>query len=177
MSAAPQDRPPLSMPTAALRLLTYLYLLIGSVPALCLMVLGPLRGTSSDLLSGHLLGYILIVGGWLLFVLFSVRSGRRAGIRLFRGTATGLAVTMAVGLFGAALVTFGLAGDGVRHARLTGQFTLLGLLVCLPLAIVLLRGIGRVRWLDPLSTPDEWEPPARRSDATLKAMIRRPPDD
>ena len=176
-ATAPADRPALSMPKGAINALIYLYLLLGSVPALGLSVLEPLLRTDRDLLSEHLLAYVLVIGGWLLALLFVVRSGRRIGLRLFRGTALLLAAVLAAGIVASVLVTAGMVGDASRHARLSGEFAMVGFLVCAPVLLLLLLSLKRVRWLDPASSPDEWEPPARRKDVFLKTMVKARPDE
>lgn len=171
------DRPPLSMPKAAITVLIYLYLLLGSVPAISLMLLGPILRSPTDLLDAHFILYVAVVGGWLLALLFIVRSGRVVGLRLFRGTAWLLTALVALGLVGAVLLSIGQLGNGTRTVRLTGQFGVIGLAICSAFLWRLLRGLTQVRWLDPKSTPNEWEPPARRKDVFLKTMTKQRSDD
>ena len=166
-STVPRSRPPFSMPRAAIVSLFRLYLLIGSVPPILLVVLGPIAGAPHDLLDTYLPEDVALCTIWLLALLFVVRSGRIAGLRLYRGTAFLLVAMWCVASLCALSLALGIAGDGTRHVALIGRFGALGCALCLPLAWSLLRDLKRVRWLDPLSTPDEWEPPLRR--ATGKA--------
>jgi hypothetical protein len=108
------------MPKAAINALLFLYLLIGSIPAILLMVLPPLLHSNRDFLNDYFLVYLLIVGGWLLMLLFVVRSGRLIGLHLFRSTAFLLTAMLLVELAAAALVAIGMAGDGTHDARLGG---------------------------------------------------------
>lgn len=171
------NRPPLSMPKAAINALLYVYLLIGSIPAILLMVLPQLLHSNRDFLNDYFLVYLLIVGGWLLTLLFVVRSGRLIGLHLFRSTAFLLTAMLLIGLAAAALVAFGIAGDGTHDARLGGQFGVGAFLICTPVLWLLLRALKRVRWLDPTSAPEEWEPPVKRNEVFLKTMTRKDPGD
>ena len=173
MSVTAVRRPPFSVPRQALPVMGYMYLLVASAPALCLLTLGPVLGSRRDDLDDHFLAYLGIVSGVYLGLLFAVRSGRVWGLVLLRYVALFLTGLTAVGLAASAMLAVGWLANGTRTTRLSGQFSTMGFLVCAVLAFLLLRALGRVRWLDPRSGPETWEPPLRRSDLLLGSKVSR----
>lgn len=156
------DRPPLSVPREALTVGVWLYLAWGTIPAFWMMSAAVMVGVDRDWLEDYLLPYVLVDGLSLLALVFSFRGGRLWGLWTLRGAALLLAALDVAGLLGNALAAVGLIGSGSRYALSSGQFGALAfLLVGSPLVAMLLRGIVRVRWLDPRSTPQEWETPLR----------------
>lgn len=161
--SGPTDRPPLSVPREALSVGIWLYLAWGTIPAFWLMSAAVMAGFDRDWLGDYLLPYILVAGSSLLALAFIFRGGKLWGLWALRYAALLLAVLDVAGLLGNALVALGLIGTGTSYARSSGQFGVLAfLMVGSPLVVLLLRGIVRVRWLDPRSAPQEWEKPARR---------------
>lgn len=158
----PADRPPLSVPREALTVGIWLYLAWGTIPAFWMMSAAAMVGIDRDWLDDYLLPYVLAAGISLLALAFVFRGGRLWGLWTLRYVALLLAALDVAGLLGNALAATGLIGSGTGYARSSGQFGFLAfLLVGSPLVKFLLRGIVRVRWLDPRSTPPEWEKPLR----------------
>lgn len=169
----PTRRPPFSVPRQALRVIASFFLVAGSVPALWAMTAGPVFGSSHDLLDDYFPLYLVIVAAFVLGVIFAARTGRLWGLWLLRVAAQMLAAMVVTGLVGNGLLALGAVGNGTVAARASGEFGVIGLLICAPVAWLLLRGLTRVRWLDPRSRPEEWEPPLRRSDVALGSLLSR----
>ena len=150
---------PKGLPAAAIPAFISLYLLLGAVPAMALMVSGYFFGSAQDALMTNFLPYLAVVSILMLTVIVGLRRGDLWGIRLFRGLAWVL-ITMigVVALAGFALWSGGV-GHGLTGAKETGAFILVAAALCCVPAFILLRGLSRARWLDPLSLPNEWEPP------------------
>jgi hypothetical protein len=123
-----------------------------------------MAGIDRDWLDDYLLPYVLVAGISLLALVFVFRSGRLWGLWTLRCAVLILAALDVAGLLGNALAAMGLIGSGTGYARSSGQFGLLAFLLAgSPLVILLVRGIVRVRWLDPRSAPPEWEKPLRHT--------------
>lgn len=166
---APRNRPPLSVPKKAINVVIAIAMVLPFVLSNILGLVDLMIGSRISLLDQHLLLFIAAVGGWVLVLLFVVRSGRVIGLHLLRGTAALDGFCFLAGLVMAGALTFGFAADGSRHARLTGEFGIIMSAVVLPFLWFGLRGLRRVRWLDPQSSPEEWEPPVRQSKISSKA--------
>ena len=160
MTAANQRRP-LSAPRAALPVILYFYLLIGLVPAIATIELGMAFGAGSNALLGHFFIYLGVVGTIALAVLIAVRNGAVWGLTLLGLVSRMLVALIVATLAASALLASSAVRQGVVGARSTGEYGLIVIAICVPLAWLLLRGLRRVRWLDPKSTSDEWELPAR----------------
>lgn len=158
----PADRPPLSVPREALIVGIWLYLAWGTVPAFWMMSAAVMAGLDRDWLDDYLLAYVLVVGVSLLALVYVFRRGKLWGLWTLRYAVLLLAALDVAGFLGNALAATGLIGSGTAYARSSGQFGFLAfLLIGSPLVMLLLRGIVRVRWLDPRSAPSEWEKPLR----------------
>ena len=159
MTASPVPHRPKGLPAAAIPAFISLYVLLGAVPALALMVSGYFFGSAEDALMANFFPYLAVVSILMLTVIVGLRRGDLWGIRLFRGLAWVLvAMIVAVALAGLALWRSGV-GRGLTGAKESGAFALIAAALCCAPAFVILRGLHRVRWLDPLSLPNEWEPP------------------
>jgi len=158
----PTDRPPLSIPREALTVGIWLYLAWGSILAFWMMSAAVMAGIDRDWLDDYFLPFVLAAGISLVALVFVFRSGSLRGLWTLRLAALLLALLDVTGLLGNALVAMGWIGSGTGYARSSGQFGVLAfLLIGLPLTMLLLRGIIRVRWLDPRSAPRDWEKPLR----------------
>lgn len=153
-------RLPLSAPRAALPVILYFYVLIGIVPAITTIELGQAMGSSSALL-GHFYIYLISVGAVALIVLVAIRNGALWGLKLLSLISRVFIFALVATVAASALLAAGVVQPGVAGARSTGEYGLIVAAVALPLAWLLGRGLRRVRWLDPTSTSDEWEPPAQ----------------
>jgi hypothetical protein len=161
-SSTPTDRPSLSSPSEVKVVGVWLYFTWGTVPALWLMSAPQMIGIDGDWLLDHLLIYWPVDGLTCIAMIFTFRGSLR-GLWILRSAALSMTALAIAGLLGNGLVALGLLGAGTRHAELSGQFgALCFLLAGLPFSCLLLRGVTRVRWLDPRSLPEEWEPPMRR---------------
>ena len=151
-----QNRPFLSFPGKALTPLVLFYLFWGWTPANAVSSFGNLFG-NDELIGSHFLAIVSVTAIPALLVIFGLRHGSVRGIRLlwvlsYLGAAL-LVFDAAIGM----LMTGGMIG-GTSHDQLAGEFILMATAVLAVLCFFLLRTMKRVRWLDPNSTPDEWEP-------------------
>ncbi|MGI4797125.1 MAG: hypothetical protein ACRYG8_24345 [Janthinobacterium lividum] len=145
------------MPPAAGPALLSLYVLLGTVPALSLMMSGYFLNTGRDELLEHLGADVGGAGFLMLLTIFGLRRGDLWGIRLFRSLAWCLIGLVAVNLVAALMLSASIVGPSLPGARGTGEFTMIATLACLVAVVILIRGMQRIRWLDPHSLPHEWE--------------------
>ena len=164
MTPPPAPHRPKGMPAAAIPAFISLYLLLGAVPAMALMVSGYFFGSAEDALMANFFPYIAVLSVLMLTTIVGLRRGDLWGIRLFRGLAWVLvAMIVVVALAGLALWRGGV-GRGLTGATETGAFMLIAAALCCVPAFIMRRGLRRVRWLDPLSLPNEWEPSVTNVD-------------
>ena len=96
----------------------------------------------------------------LIFIpwFYPLTLGRVYAIRIFRAEGFVMATFHTV-LIGLALVLLQDHSQSVRNAFPGPRFVLVALLALIPLTVIWVRALLQVRWLDPRSRPDEWEPP------------------
>ena len=162
LTTPPAPHRPAGLPAAAIPAFISLYLLLGAVPALALMVSGYFFGSAKDALMANFFPYLAVVSILMLTVIVGLRRGDLWGIHLFRGLAWVLvAMIGVVALAGLALWRGGL-GHGLTGEKESGAFILIAAALCCAPAFILLRGLRRVRWLNPFSSSNEWEFPVTK---------------
>lgn len=109
--------------------------------------------------SGYLLVEIPVAAAFLLGVLVGLSKGKLWAVKLFRWSTHTFAIAYPA-IVVCSIYLFGKTPDGSALA-----WVFLGLtIVQIPALLVLYRAFARVRWLDPKSLPQEWEPPSRPID-------------
>ena len=156
-NGGPRDRPALSAPKNAALAAVGLYLFWGYAPVLLMLAVGnAVRG--GDPWNVPLLPAIILTTTTTTIMFLGVRNGRVWAIRLLRGLFW-LAVASTAGSAGvAALVATSAGGGGLHDNVANAHFTLIQMIVLVPLGWWLSRLIRHTRWLDPTSSPGEWEP-------------------
>ena len=91
-----------------------------------------------------------------------LRQGWRWSLWLLRAMAGLAAISVAFDVVVGLLLTFAVVGRS-RHDVLNGEFLLIGSAILAVLGVFLFRSIARTRWLDPRSSPEDWEPPVNRA--------------
>lgn len=151
-----QDRPFLSAPGKAITAMVLFYLLWPLLVPNTASAIGGLIGNDEPV--GHYFLILLAIAAIpVLLILFAIRRGTVKGIRLMWWFGYASIALLAFDALVGALMTFGVAGGGTRHDQLAGQFLLMASAVLGLLWFILFRTMRSVRWLDPNSTPDEWE--------------------
>lgn len=112
-----------------------------------------------DFSSGYLLVEIMVAAGFLLFTFVGLSRGKLWAVKLFRWSTHAFAVACPV------IIAYSLFIYARRPEDSALAVILLVLAVFqLPAFFVIYRSFARVRWLDPVSLPSEWEPPARSTN-------------
>lgn len=154
-------RPFVSAPRASIPAIILFYLFWGSTLPVAAMALGPIF-VGYDLLDAHFLLILILTSVPALVVIFGLRNGQPWSLKIMRVLSVlgviAIILDAGVGL----MLTLGFAGR-TRSDVLGGEFLLVVCMLLAAMAFFLFRTLRRVRWLDPYSTPDEWEPPMRRA--------------
>ena len=159
---AAADRPPLSAPMGALVAVGLLYVFWGGALPLAAVAADGLSPGDGDPVMSIFLPLLAVSAGPLLAVIWGLRQGSRWSLWLLRVMAGLAAVSVAVDVIIGLLLTFAVVGRS-RHDVLNGEFLLVGSAILAVPGAFLLRSIVRTRWLDPRSSPEDWEPPVNRA--------------
>lgn len=154
-------RPKFSTPFGAAIAIILLYLFWG----LTLPVAGLAIGWSMlgyDPVMQAFIPLVALIAVPIIAVALGMRNGQPWSLRLFRLLAVLGVAALAGDVVAGLLLTFGMIGS-TRHDYLSGEFLLMASAVLAVLVFLIFRALRRVRWLDPYSTPEEWEPPVRRA--------------
>ena len=102
------------------------------------------------------MGWNFLIGCLGVVIVVLLNLGHLYAVALFRYVGFALAVAaVAIALCAAAMLAEGGLPGADRDAA---QFILIFSAFMVPMAAILVRGLLRVRWLDPASKPSEWEP-------------------
>ena len=156
-------RSPLSAPGGALLAVGLLFIVWGSVAPIAGIAIGTALRISYSLVGEHFLIVLGISAAPFLAVALGCRGGSTWAIFLFR-ILSGIALASfildtGIGL----LLAYGLVGFAEKTSRDTGLYVCFCAIILLAVSLLLVWSIRRVRWLDPYSTPDEWETPVNPS--------------
>jgi hypothetical protein len=170
----PGDRPP-GAPRAAMPAFASYFFLQLVVPNAIVMLSGAfLLGDGIGLFLPSM--PILLVGetAVLVPIAWGFSKGKLWAVRLFRPVAWVLAILHPPLLLLAALGAFGIIP--MANLQATGSAVVMGVMLALvsPGPFLIAYGLRHVRWLDPASTPDEWELPYMQDPATLNPVRKGP---
>ena len=156
-------RPPLSAPREAALPIGLLFLAWGSVAPVTALAFGTALSISYNLIGEYFLVVVAIAAAPFLAVAFGCRKGTIWSIFLFQGLALVALIFGVIDLAAGALLSFGAVGFKDVTSRNTGLYVCICAGVLFTLSLALVWSMRRVRWLDPYSTPDEWETPINRA--------------
>ena len=113
-----------------------------------------------DFSSGYLLVEIMVGATLMLITVIGMSRGKLWAVKLFRG------ITHAAAALYPAILAYAIYLDsGKTPIDPAGAWITFALSILqIPAFFVIYRAFKRVRWLDPKSLPQEWEPPARQID-------------
>ncbi len=153
----PQNRPPLSVPAKGMTGWVLHYLFWGSTPPVAALAFGALTGNVEPI-AGNFLLLFLLAGLPGIIIILGIRFGPVKALWLRWITAYIGSALVVLDLIAGLLVTVGVAGGGTAFDRSAGEFVLIASVVVGTLCFFMFRAMRQVRWLDPRSTPNEWEP-------------------
>ena len=156
------DRPPLSAPMGALVAVGLLYVFWGGALPLAAVAADGLSPGDGDPVMLIFLSLLALSAGPLLAVIGGLRQGWRWSLWLLRVMAGLAAASVAFDVGVGLLLTFAVVGRS-RHDVLNGEFLLIGSAILAVPGVFLFRSIVQTRWLDPRSSPEDWEPPVNRA--------------
>lgn len=148
----PGDRPR-GAPSNAIGAIVAFYFAVGLTVFEALGCLADVAGFAFD---GFLLVQLAVVVAVLLPILIGLGGGRLWAVRLFRAIACAAVLACPVVILYAIHLV---AGKPPLDPGL-GWVIIVLAIAQIAAFVVIFRGLRRVRWLDPASLPDEWEPPA-----------------
>ena len=159
-------RPKLSAPRGAAVCAVLMYLAWGSVAPITAIAFGAALRISYDLLEKNFLIVLIISSAPIVIVTLGLRAGTIWSIFTIRYlTYASLIMALVDVCAGTLLATRTVGFQEVKSQHL-GLFVCICASILLALSIALYRLIRRVRWMDPYSTPNDWETPVNRTART-----------
>ena len=153
--ASAKLRRPRGAPRASNPAVASFYLLWLSAPAMAWLMLTIWEQWDFSIYFGAITWFFAIgCVGVAMVVLLNF--GHVQAVALFRYTGFALAASaLTIALWAIATIAIGGMSSAAHTATV---FVLIYSALMTPMAAVLVRGLLRVRWLDPTSKPSEWEP-------------------
>lgn len=121
--------------------------------------------------NGFFLGNSLIMRGTtfpaVIIAGFFFQTGWVVAVKIFRWFSTALILNYLFTFIYFTLAVLGLAPYHVTRGNINARWSLALCLLFLPCPFFLVRTLRNVRWYDPKSRPEEWEPPGRSKDELM----------